>query len=650
MKKLKIQKGCSFIYDKKTSCTLESELNKLAKHFISKSISYCNSLEEILQKFKHEDLYLTLTQCSEAKYLQIKEKNTHRTIALLGISELAFSSCSTKDLLLVEQAFHMSISSKSIIYLAEEDSLLLRKKIFHKELLKIIGSVNMNKNVGNDFPEGLLKNTNFLGKAIDITKIDPAAVSSSLTGINALNFDVTKENAVPTSDGRFGIPPGTKFEPIFSTDVSLNTVIFEENTNIYNKFSFSLSIGDFEGEDSIAQDAAFSDSSTCDFINENTAENKNTVTYSNATHKLYILRQNIAYNSKKLIVDDEFQFWITKKLDPQNPTTFNNFINNVGTHYITSVLYGGLGYQVLKIDSQSLSQLKEKHISISAAAQEIMLHATATHDQKETYSSFSQSITSKTVFIGGTVLPHFSEDRTLDFTDWSESVINEPAAISIEVSRISNLLTPDYFHKIDPSLLEQIRQGLDQAITHYLKTHRRSTPKTAKVIMIQDPSQSVGFVQNESPHKAISGFYTQFWKTDTFAFSMIRENSPTKFYIASPTNRHTRPLLHGSEVFIVYNDAPSLPNEDLKKFLSWYSTYPQAYFDSTVDNNGYIWIIEKVNRNIDDTIREKDIVRIRKNVIGIPEYISTTALNDGNFTLTWTRDLKNAEFSIKTII
>lgn len=649
MKKFKIKRSNFFFSCKKSKHNLNDEKEKLIKYFISDSISSYSSLNEILCNSHHQDFCFVINRFPKFNYLRIKEKNSQKTFALLAISETVISSCTKENLLLIEKAFYISLSTKNIVYLAEENDPLLKEKKLHKNHLKTIGNFNMSNANNNDYPGGLLKNTNFLGKAVDITKIDPAAVSTSLTGINALNFDVTEENSIPSSDGRFGIPLGTKFDPIFCTDVSLDTSVFQENTDIYEKFSFSLSIGG-DGEDLQAKASAFSSSFTCDFITENTTENKNTVTYSNATHKLYVLRKNIAYDPKKFVVDDEFQFWVTKKLNLQKPSTFDDFIANVGTHYVTSVVYGGLGYQVLKIDSQSLTQLKEKHISISAAAEEVMLHATASYNKKDTYSSFSQSITSKTVFIGGTVLPHLSsEDKTLDFTDWSESVINEPAAISIKVERISDLLTPDYFQNTDHSLLEKIKKNLDQAITTYLKKHCRAVPKTCRTIMIQDSSQLVGFVQNESPFRSISGFYTKFWISNTYAFPTIRENSPMKFYIASTTNRHVRPLLHGSEIFIIYKDYPPLPYEGYKKFLSWYSTYTQAYFDSTDDGNGYTWIIEKVNRNIDDTIRDGDVIRIKKSISGEPKYISNVPLNDGSNTVTWTRNIKDAEFSIKIL-
>lgn len=668
MKKIKITEGQSLPSCNKKNTEIKNKVNQRAKQFVSQALSCCSSFYELINIANDQaDFAFILHQCLKVKHIQLVEKHTQEVIAFLQVSETIFSSCTSQDVPFIEQAFQISISTQKIVHL-EKNSLTNQE---HSNTTNTPNMDNMNnmKNTenDNDFPGGLLKNTSFLGKIVDITKVDPAAISTSLTGLNAINFDVTEETAIPTSDGRFGIPPGTKFEPIFSTDVSVDTSVFQENTDIYEKFSTSVSIGEAEksqglrfyasnGDDDKKEEekdknesegAAFSASITCEFITQNTSENKHVVTHSSATHKLYVLRKDIAYDPKKLVVDDEFQFWVTKKLDASNPSTFNDFINKVGTHYITSVLYGGVGFQVLKIDTETVTKLKEQHVSVSAAAKEVMLHASASHDTKDTYSSFTETTTSKTVFIGGTVLPQLSENKTLDFTAWSESVINEPTAVSINVERITLLLTSDYFPDMDKDQLQKIKDGLDQAISAYLKAHPRPSSEPGQVVMLNNYFyMPVGFVQNDSPHRAISGFYNEFWSDGTYSFPTLTENPPNKFAINSTSNHIVRPLVDGSEITISYVALPLLYDSSRSQ-ISWFSTYPQAYYDLPSTGHGYTWIIEKVNTNIDDTIRNGDLIRIRKNAT--KEYIATTPLNDGLSTLTWTQNPQDAEFIIKIL-
>lgn len=669
MEKIKITEGKSLPSCPRKNTEITNKVYQRAKQFVSHILSCCVSFHEVINTINdQEDFSFILHQCLKVKYIRLVEKHTQEVVAFLQISETIFSSCIAQDVPLIEQAFQRSISTQKIIHI-EKNSPINEDRSTTTSTPNMDNTTNMkNTENDNDFPGGLLKNTSFLGKIVDITKVDPVSISTSLTGVNALNFDVTEETALPTSDGRFGIPPGTKFEPIFSTDVSVDTSVFQENTDIYEKFSASVSFGEDEKsqellfytsndddkkEEEEEQDkneskgSAFSVSMTCEFITQNTSENKHVVTHSSATHKLYVLRQNIAYDLKKLVVDDEFQFWITKKLNADNPSTFTDFINKVGTHYITSVLYGGVGFQVLKIDTETVTKLQEQHVSISAAAKEVMLRASASHDTKDTYSSFTETTTSKTVFIGGTILPHLSEDKTLDFTDWSESVINEPAAVSINVERVTLLLTSDYFPDMDQDQLQKIKNGLGQAISAYLKAHPRPSSEPGQVVMLNNYYyMPVGFVQKDSPYRAINGHYDEYWSNGTYSFPTLTEGPPKKFAINSTFNHVVRPLLHGSEITISYVDFPLLYDSNSCQ-ISWYGTYPQAYYDQPYSNHGYTWIIEKVSTNIDDTIRDGDPIRIRKS--GTKEYIATTPLNDGLSTLTWTTDPQNAEFIIKIL-
>lgn len=86
----------------------------------------------------------------------------------------------------------------------------------------------------------LIRNVDFLGRAVDIVKLDPINILNTVSEENVLDYSFTRETAQLSPDGRFGIPQGTKFFPKPSLDVEINTSIFEENTSFTQNFSASV--------------------------------------------------------------------------------------------------------------------------------------------------------------------------------------------------------------------------------------------------------------------------------------------------------------------------------------------------------------------------------------------------------------------------
>ncbi|BAE81215.1 phospholipase D endonuclease [Chlamydia felis Fe/C-56] len=88
----------------------------------------------------------------------------------------------------------------------------------------------------------LVRNVSFLGRAVDIVKLDPLNILNSISSENILDYSFSQSTAQLSSDGRFGIPPGTKLLPKPSLDVEIDTSIFEETTSFTKNFSTSVTI------------------------------------------------------------------------------------------------------------------------------------------------------------------------------------------------------------------------------------------------------------------------------------------------------------------------------------------------------------------------------------------------------------------------
>lgn len=99
----------------------------------------------------------------------------------------------------------------------------------------------------------LIRNVDFLGRAVDIVKLDPINILNTVSEESVLDYSFSKETAQLSSDGRFGIPKGTKIFPKPALDVEINTSIFEETTSFTHSFSTSVTfcIPDFAGNMSL---------------------------------------------------------------------------------------------------------------------------------------------------------------------------------------------------------------------------------------------------------------------------------------------------------------------------------------------------------------------------------------------------------------
>ncbi|MEG1542695.1 MAG: MAC/perforin domain-containing protein [Victivallaceae bacterium] len=525
----------------------------------------------------------------------------------------------------------------------------------------------------------LIKNVGFLGKALNIVTLDPINLVSSLSSINALDYSFTEETAILSSDARYGIPPGTKLEPRFTSSVNIDSSIFEEKTSFSNTFSATVSIniplplissavkgtgavavacnsapnGEEAATEKAATASAFSASYSYEFIQERTRESKNVVTHTTATRSLYVLKQDISYDPKLIRLDNEFRYWIEQKLDPSNPANLEQFIKMVGTHYITSVMYGGIGFQVLTISAETVTELKEKKISISAAAADALLSSTASSDSTNTYFSFESKMSAKTAFLGGTVLPEIGPNHQLLFKDWAESVPQEPVPLQVKVALLTDLLTPAAFPNMDVDKLNNLKSALLNAIKEYLKAHIPAKIPEKKIFTA---SYYYGAANNSFILEAayaplrVSAPYQADWSLISYDFPTLREisgSSPFTLFFSLNGRDVSQKIVHNGSYYLgsYISHQPSYGiYSDQDDCLSFFGGWPQAYL-GTLNDSRSLWTVEKLNTTQDLFVRDGDQIRLKH--VYSAKYLATTAMRDGLQTLTRTTDPKDAVFTIK---
>ncbi|WP_407473252.1 MAC/perforin domain-containing protein [Chlamydia pneumoniae] len=405
-----------------------------------------------------------------------------------------------------------------------------------------------------------------------------------------------------------------------------------------------------DGEEA-SKDSAFSASFSYEFVKSSTRESKNTVTHSTASRTLYILRQDCSYDPRALKVDDEFRYWVEKRLDAKNPDSLNAFVKEVGTHYVASVTYGGIGFQVLKMSYLQVEELEKEKISISVAAASSLLKSKTSNATEKGYSSYQSESSAQTVFLGGTVLPDLQQDK-LDFKDWSESIPNEPIPLAISVSSITDLIIPELFPSEDAQVLSQKKSALGQVILNYLESHKpkEEGPKPVQITSGFNSSSSVFTLQAAKAPKTVSFPYIDYWSTIPYLFPTLKETSgaqPLSFYLRFDDIFEQQNLVHNTS-YILASTSVRLGyfGDSYRDYdaLSFYGSWPQAYFDWAGYKDRCTWTLEKLNTTGDPFIRSGDEIRLKHNTSG--KYLATTSMSDGYQTLTCTTQTSDSVFII----
>lgn len=315
-----------------------------------------------------------------------------------------------------------------------------------------------------------------------------------------------------------------------------------------------------DGEEA-SKDSAFSASFSYEFVKSSTRESKNTVTHSTASRTLYILRQDCSYDPRALKVDDEFRYWVEKRLDAKNPDSLNAFVKEVGTH-------------------------------------------------------------------------------------------NEPIPLAISVSSITDLIIPELFPSEDAQVLSQKKSALGQVILNYLESHKpkEEGPKPVQITSGFNSSSSVFTLQAAKAPKTVSFPYIDYWSTIPYLFPTLKETSgaqPLSFYLRFDDIFEQQNLVHNTS-YILASTSVRLGyfGDSYRDYdaLSFYGSWPQAYFDWAGYKDRCTWTLEKLNTTGDLFIRSGDEIRLKHNTSG--KYLATTSMSDGYQTLTCTTQTSDSVFII----
>ncbi len=400
--------------------------------------------------------------------------------------------------------------------------------------------------------------TPYVGTTVDFSEVDPINTLQSLKNSNV--FDFKGDEEAVNANLIYNKKPSIYVETITKT--------MTNSYELEKKLSFEVSGGD---------DEVFSSSASFSRIEKQMTEN-NTVF---AVSHILVINGNLRISKfpeyDKMPLSNEFKDYINA-LDIKDSSSFDKFIEDYGTHFLSGFDSGGKGYQLLEIDTSEVSKSIENKTSISAESKEYFLKSGASNDTSSTFKNNLSQSSGTMIFNGGSELPPIPhQGEEIDFSSWVSSVPESQAPVNMTFTRIDQILTSNYFK--DDKDIEQKRTMLKQKVDQYLAN--KNTNKNNGIISsnqqfvllnAKPPSDEQG--RSLKFMEAYIGeiFSAELSPADTFLW--FSENKPTNI-----PSTEGDPVRVNDRSYYVGASASSINHNDKDYYLSY---FPSAHHK--VDN------------------------------------------------------------------
>ena len=347
----------------------------------------------------------------------------------------------------------------------------------------------------------LLPNTEFLGKGVNIFKLDPAAYGSSQNpGYTFGKLFQLTNSYERTSDNRTK-PYGVSYFPGASTNENYVRKMY--STAVEYTDSFGVDVGLSAGLKGVSFTASNS------YTNENTeslGKSHINVVHSilRSTHRLDLNEtwSDATGNQYGQRLTQEFKQAVANlpiiqrmdTFDPYNPRSeirnwmrYEEVLARFGTHYTSAVYYGGIYEKKVEISKSVFeeSNLSENEFKLGVEAgmkgMSVGVDFGITTSNGQTYTEQSQEITRSVSIQGGSdntqisnttthnesgVQTEVQNVRNFDFGQWQRSVDQRPVPVQFRFRKLSHLLTREFFP--NDSQIDQKRKALEHAIRYQI--------------------------------------------------------------------------------------------------------------------------------------------------------------------------------------
>lgn len=153
--------------------------------------------------------------------------------------------------------------------------------------------------------------------------------------------------------------------------------------------------------------------------------------------------------------------------------SYRDFISNWGTHFASTIVYGGKAYFRLAVNKVFLSKYKLTENEFSTAVKGTFRRITASakgssgtsRQLTETEERMSQKVRAVAYGGDGSVI----EQDIKAYNEWAESVRNNPTVIRLTLTEYHELLTRNFFP--EDNEIQQKKIALKEEIRKYLEEH-----------------------------------------------------------------------------------------------------------------------------------------------------------------------------------
>lgn len=332
----------------------------------------------------------------------------------------------------------------------------------------------------------IIKNISFLGKTFNYVKLDPFNLENAATTKNV--FDLDLDSANTTVDKEWILPAGTTYKPRTGGTYEYSRLDESNFSSISSRFEATSKV-----TVSVPFVATTKASTTSKQTSKSITETKNTLIFSEYRIPLHELELTTYPASLAPKIDDYFkervkslktlirldkapwsyetyinnvnlakdmginipvtfskQDWeknIENNMVKYNPSAFDDiclFLRDFGSHFARRIVLGGVMYNRTTISEKDMQFFETKDIDVEMEAQGTFKSVTGSaggsvsSGSSEEYRDTVGEQCEKTSFIGG-------NPNIFDPQEWQASLHDEPSVITVWLSPIYELFTPEFF-------------------------------------------------------------------------------------------------------------------------------------------------------------------------------------------------------------
>lgn len=321
-------------------------------------------------------------------------------------------------------------------------------------------------------------NVDYLGRGYDILYTDPLdyASGNQQVKVPVIALQPGSDDSVALDDSSYSYPLGTQHVPDPGGTTDLEFQQLYQATDYLDTFSETATV---KAGIPLVAEFTLSESYTSSF--STSSSSKSTTLYVNREVRIETINFTPAEdNPVKQQLSSDFanaiiNLPITQDYGQDN-SAYAAFIQQFGTHYTTSVSFGGRAYQYTVIEATTYSSMESSGLDIKAGASGsfdiFTASASGSYDQQNTekYQSATENCTTIKNYSGGK--PQDNWDQ------WVDSVTDSPVPIGLTLAPITDLLTSDY--STDPNIATKQELLLD-AIEQYLTDNGKPMPTSQPI-------------------------------------------------------------------------------------------------------------------------------------------------------------------------